>query len=859
MLKTKRLRLNNRPGLLAILIFFSLAVSFRFALLTRAQETTPTPSAIPAVSPAPIDRSAVEIHQALLDLANPWTVMCVAAHPDDEDGTTLTMLRHKYGVHTVSLFSTYGEGGQNDVGPELYEELGVIRARETMEAARVQGSEPYFLGLKDFGFSKSADETFRVWGHDEALRRMVLKIRELRPDVIITNHDTTSGHGHHQATGRLVLEAFTAAADPQRFPEQLKTAGVWQPKRLFVRASGQAASSKDSEADPGAGKIVTVDPNETDPTRGTIYAAQALEALQHHASQGPWPKTIDQWLRFRGGGARGTPNRFPLIRYRLTLEAPGAGTLPPGGATVLDGLRLPDTESARLSLPAIDGHSLTDSSDQYERIIGVLIAAKKSGGFNANDASDLQRFHRMNQRLDHALAAVGGLTLRVKTNNPVLVLDQLNSFSVTLANNGPHAARVHRLTFAGWGEERPLQVADQLPAGKETTAIASRATPRSATISLPSSEHLYDGRLFGVRFTSSAIVEMEDIRLSLSAECQVEVAPAVEIKSISPSPYVWTPETKSRPLSFQLQIANHLNEAFTGTLTISSPDNRISRSTLDLTLGPNETRDLLLASAAAPSGAGNSGRRSRADSDLVIVSMRRGASEAVITQRMIRLIYADARIPRGLRVGFIPTVDQTLERALDALGVESTKLSAGDIQTGDLKKYHTIVIDNRGYQAHAELIAANGTLLSYVNGGGTLIVFYHKTNEWNPSPDRGRPQLAPYPITLGDDRVTDENAPVKFLRPADPLLNFPNRITAADFADWIQERGLYFPKEWDSHYTALLATNDPGETPLSGGLLATSYGRGHYIYTSMVWYRQLRAGVPGGYRVFANMISYGHR
>src|SRR5687767_7574182 len=161
------------------------------------------------------------LHQALLDLTNPWTVMCVAAHPDDEDGSTLTVLRRKYGVHTVSLFSTYGEGGQNAVGPELYEELGVIRARETLAAAAVQGSEAHFLGFKDFGYSKSAEETFRAWGEREALRRMVFQIRKLRPDVIITNHNTSNGHGHHQATGRLILQAFDSAADPSQFPEQL--------------------------------------------------------------------------------------------------------------------------------------------------------------------------------------------------------------------------------------------------------------------------------------------------------------------------------------------------------------------------------------------------------------------------------------------------------------------------------------------------------------------------------------------------------------------------------------------------------------------------------------------------------------
>src|ERR1044071_3758601 len=200
-----------------------------------------------------------ELYQALLDLQNPWTVMCVAAHPDDEDGATLTVLRRKYGVHTVTVFSTYGEGGQNAVGPELYEELGAIRARETTEASEIQGSEPYFLGLKDFGFSKSADEAFKVWGHEKALRRLVLQIRQLRPDVIITNHDTTSGHGHHQATGRLVLEAFDAAADPSRFPEHLGPgrSQVWQVQRLFVRVG----ASEDAQE---GGAIISVNRNERD-------------------------------------------------------------------------------------------------------------------------------------------------------------------------------------------------------------------------------------------------------------------------------------------------------------------------------------------------------------------------------------------------------------------------------------------------------------------------------------------------------------------------------------------------------------------------------------------------------------------
>src|SRR5918911_361389 len=242
--------------LLLALLFYALVAPYPLA--QRRTERSQSPRA---------ESDRAELHQALLDLTNPWTVMCVAAHPDDEDGATLTLLRRKYGVHTVSLFSTYGEGGQNAIGPELYEELGAIRARETAAAARVQGSEPYFLGLRDFGFSKSADEAFRIWGHDGALRRLVLKIRQLRPDVIITNHDTTSGHGHHQATGRLVLEAFDAAADPRRFPEQLGPgrAQVWQVQRLFVRVGAPGAA--DNRAAGNDGAIVSVNRNERDEVR----------------------------------------------------------------------------------------------------------------------------------------------------------------------------------------------------------------------------------------------------------------------------------------------------------------------------------------------------------------------------------------------------------------------------------------------------------------------------------------------------------------------------------------------------------------------------------------------------------------
>src|SRR5690348_12871473 len=337
-----------------------------------------------------------DLHQVLLDLTSPWTVMCVAAHPDDEDGSTLTILRRKYGMHTVSLFSTFGEGGQNAVGPELYEELGVIRARETMAAAEVQGSEPHFLGFRDFGFSKSAEETYAIWGGEkEVLRRMVLQIRLLRPDVIITNHDTTSGHGNHQATGRSILAAVDAAADPKQFPEQLAQAGTWQVQRLFVRAF---------RGEPPAGaQIVTLDPNETDPVRGTTYAQQALEGLHKHATQGPWPKTVP------AGGAR-------PIRYSLVKQAPNTPALPANAKTPLDGLTLPAAVAEKLTPPTIENKPLTEFLDRRLELLVSLLNARRRGVFTAPKAvvdTDPQRFQLMSSRLDHAIAAVSGASVGI--------------------------------------------------------------------------------------------------------------------------------------------------------------------------------------------------------------------------------------------------------------------------------------------------------------------------------------------------------------------------------------------------------------------------------------------------------------
>jgi len=822
------MRLNQlKPFRTYLILLVLLALSPVFASRQQQAQTA---------EPGFVDRAErAALNQALLDLANPFTVLCVAAHPDDEDGSTLTVLRRKYGVHTVSLFSTYGEGGQNAVGPELYEELGVIRARETMAAAEVQGSEPHFLGMKDFGFSKSAEETFRAWGEKETLRRMVLQIRQLRPDVIITNHDTTSGHGQHQATGRLILQAFDAAADPKQFPEQLKDVSVWQTQRLFVRGFRGPQSNTSAS---GTSQTFTIDPNEMDPVRGTTYAQQALAGLQKHATQGPWPKSI-------------APNGARVSRYNLVRQASSAAPLPADAKSPIDGLKLPDQLASKFVAPTIDNKPLTDFLDKRSEVLVSLINARKHGAFTADKeivALDSHRFSLMNARLDKALARAAGIALNGDSDEPVLIPGAKTKISASLANTGDSEVQIKRVVVHGFGADNQIETADKMLPETETTGHFEVATPANTSISVPSAEHLYDGLLFGQPLILKADVAIESANFSLVTEIKRDVTPPVEIVRVDPQIYVITPATAQKPLEFKVRVVNHLAKEFRGLVRVVGPNLETGR---EVVLSPHSSDVVNLSVKAVPVS-----KRTQPKTD-VVISVDQTIPKSPIDKDTVSLVYADARVAPELNVGYIPSFDETLSQSLNALGVQAKQLSVADVSSGDLSKYTTIILDNRSYEAHPELIPVNDRLLKFVEDGGTLLVFYHKTNEWNPDERQKRPQLAPYSIVLSDDRVTEEDAPIGVLQPQHPLLNSPNHITQADFANWIQERGLYFPKEWDSHYAALLTTNDKGEPPLKGGLLVAPYGKGNYIYTSMVWYRQLRAGLPGGYRIFANLISYG--
>jgi len=811
-------------------ILLALAFVAALVIVPRA------PQAATTAQPPSEDR--VALYQALLDLQNPWTVMCVAAHPDDEDGTSLIVMRHKYGAHTVSLFSTFGEGGQNAIGPELYEELGAIRAHETMAAAEIQGSEPHFLGLKDFGFSKTRDEAFRFWGHEEALRRMVLQIRKLRPDVIITNHSTTSNdHGQHQATALMVVEAFDAAADATKFPEQLKD-GVttWQVQRLFVRARGNQQQTN--------AQLVTIDPNEKDPVRGVVYAEEALRGLQQHATQGPWPKSFAEYAnRFRAFSGQNAPTgQLPMIRYALVKSVSAGNTLSTDSHNFLDGLQLPAQVANESAVPSLTG-SLLELSANRDRALAQLIEGFKHGSYGHAVARpmDPDRRARMKDRVEQAMALAAGINLDVKSSETTVVPGSVISLSVRDAN-----------------ETKSTTVRDcssWIASRSETPSTNGKLRiPADASINTPLSRHLYEPNALGLEIDTRCTVEASGAKFNLDRVISVDVARPVEIEAISNSPIVTTPASDGKcgfhAVDFKLRVTNHLNDPVSGEINRFSTIGPIvgrGNATRRIALRPGETTETAFAVDGCELSKAQGG----------ITFMLSNTRSKVTPALLVPVIVANAQVAPNLRVGYIRGFDFSLPNALNALGVESKELSVDDVKTADLSQFTSVIVDNRVYESKPQLIAVNQKLLDYANAGGNLIVFYHKSDEWNPDERRNRPQLAPFKLILGGERITDENAPISFLEPDHPLLNTPNKMGQDDFKDWIQERGLYYPKEWDPQFHALLQSNDPGEQPLKGGLLVADYGRGHYIYTSMVWYRELRGGIPGAYRMLANMISYG--
>ena len=826
------------------------------------------------------ERGIVALDQALREITNPFTVLCIAARPGDEDDGTLAYVRKKLGVRAVILFATRGEGEVSPTRAELDRELGAVRTREALEAARVIGSDVFFLNLRDIGYSKSADEALSIWGHDEALRRMVRAIRSLRPDVIITNHDSKTGEGVEQAVARLALEAFNAASATKLAPEA--GSEVWQVRRFFERTDDATAGAR-------------IDLSEYDQVRGTTYARIGLSAHHRFFSRGasfdrltPERETSYYKLIASAPDEQVTPDAG--LREKI-LRLPIAGT-PPGSvsAGLFTALTLPENVSRSIAPPRVGDLKIVDAIAAGERLIEALtekLIEKRAEGtadeMHARYGAEFVRVVRFTATLERAIALALGLNLEVTLSDRVVVPGQTLFARLVLRNGG-----VRPLPVVFSAPER-LPVSDKTSAYNDSDVISVGAggvvtreleyeTPKDAVFTLPHTAHLYDeefyavgsslpgaqpGDAFGGRLVVTAEIGLGQVNIRLGALARFDVASPVEISTI---PFALVRDwSKPRDITIPVRVRNRTPGRLAGALwvvplALSDDDYdpvhiAFAREDEEVTI-KLRLRLPILKPPLAPD---------------VLIEFRREkpAPPDPLGSAKIAVRASGFEVVDGLKAGYIRGLDDWLAFALTELGVEHSELKIDEISVtehgnansagqsrigcGDLARFDTIIVDNLAHFTRSELILQNRCLLRYVRQGGNLVVLSQRSDDWNLV--LANTQFAPYPIKLSKDRITNETAAVKITNADHPLMSRPNKITAKDFDGWIVERAVNIPREWSNEYTPLLESSDPGEEPNRGGLLVARYGEGTYIYNSLSMRRQLLAGNAGAYRVFANLVS----
>ena len=716
----------------------------------------------------------------------PLVVMNLAAHPDDEDGLTMAYYRGNQDAVVYSVVFTRGEGGQNEAGPDLYERLGAIRTAETEAAARILGTRVVYLDRYDFGFSKRAQETFAEWsdprtgfwethqegldadaGRDALVADLVRTIRRFKPDVLFTNHDTTTAwpdaqHGHHQAVGISAVQAFSLAADPAYRPDQLAEDGVdlWQPSRLFLRRGGWSGPPTDYDVTVPVGDACAA----TLARPAEACADRAVAAASQHVSQG-----FDTFApRFR----RDT------TYFSLLASASAAPPLPDGATDLAAGLA---DHTAPLSLATlIDSGRLASPAI---RVSSPTVVPSQSVYLSWAPGP-----------ADHTLTVL------------------------------PPPGAPTRGLFAAEAQSAPMS------AGRLRVPVPSGTTPSAPA---------YRAQYGTGRGTPPMLYEVRDAdgqRVG-GGRLPVEIVPPATV-DLDPSPIRLVAGRTEIPVSMTAYDA--------------------TRDTVQVGLTIYDADDRAVWFRAQPVAAVDGGTAFSVDLDDAAPGRYRVVAEARTSGcglpwfRVERpaAVLPDVSVAPGLRVGFVASYDGTMGDALRVMGADVTDLDSVAL-AGDLGEFDTIVIDIRATLERGDLRQSFPRLLGWVEDGGHLVVGYHKTFEWND----GAEDYAPFPLRLGRDRVVDETAVVTVLRPEHALFRFPHRLTAQDWDGWVQERGLYFPADADDRYQRLVSLSDDGEAPLTTGLLLAEHGRGTYLYSPLVWYRQLAALNPGAWRAFANLVS----
>ncbi|MFL5577022.1 MAG: PIG-L family deacetylase [Gemmatimonadaceae bacterium] len=820
------------------------------------------------------ERGAAALGDLVAGLGTSARVLIVGAHPDDEDTRLIAWLARGRHVETAYLSLTRGDGGQNIIGNELGEALGVVRTEELLAARRIDGATQYFARAYDFGFSKSADEAFRHWPHDTLLGDVVKVVRAFRPHVVITIFSGTprDGHGQHQVSGIIGREAYDAAGDTVRFPTRTYGA-AWTPLKFYRTRTYWGNQDATYRYNSG----------EYSPLFGRSYAEIASVSRSQHKSQ-----------------AQGTvPPKGPMIgSLRREASRVDEGTPADQEKGVFDGI---DTTYARLAgaVPAAQLRELTDaiaaargSTDlvapekmvaPLARVVRAVNAARASAGAKSGDAA--QSLAALSDRAGRALAMAAGVEVEAIAPREVAAVGDTVSITVRAYDRGRAPVRAALRGAAGASTSVPMNVPDGDPSSRAVEPDSATAWTEVARLERPSSPWWLERGRSGDMFAAPASGRAES-RDSTPATVltSVQVAGA-EVRVTTPVVYRYADPVKGevrRPLAAAPAVSITLDR----TAEYAPANAPLDRSIrVSLRSASSQARDVAVKLALPAGLAADASTRTvtLAPFGAAAVSFRvrgrlaagRHAIRATATsggetfaagyvpivydhirpQRMYReatidVQAVDVAVPRALAVAYLPGASDASAPVLRELGVDVTVLDPAAIATADFSRYTTVVLGPRFFEARPELRPFNARLMDFARDGGTVVVQYGQT-------EMGEPGLMPLPVTYARpaDRVTDESSPVRVLDPASPLLTTPNRITDADFAGWVQDRTLYMPHTFDPRYSAPLATNDPGEPSNAAAILAAPVGKGTYVYTTLAFFRQLPAGVPGAARLFVNLLS----
>ncbi len=755
------------------------------------------------------------------------------------------------GLRTAYLSVTRGDGGQNVLGPEFGDELGVIRTQELLAARRLDGGRQFFTRAIDFGFSKDYRETLGIWDRQQVTGDIVRVIRTFRPDVIITRFSTEPGgtHGHHTASAVLALDAFKAAGDPKAFPEQLGELKPWQPKRIFVNSRNDRAQAKP--------EVISFDISGTDAVSGESFNAIAARSRSMHRSQG--------FGNFAGFGAGAGPR---MESFQLLDGAPAQKDILDGVETTWARYTGGD-EIARMADEVIANF---DPKNASASVPGLLKLRTRLVGLSSDPI-----VAEKSVQLDRIIQACAGLEVQTIVSQAEIVPGEALAMHMTAVVHSSVPVRWLGVRYPSTKAhiDEPLNLAPEQPATRESTQTIPVGTPITQPYWLREQGtagmyHVSDPSLIGTPESSPAfVVEQvfeiggqtlvladEPVQLSSGrskeeSRHRLNIIPPVSTSFLSDVRLF--PRSGSRPVEVEV-VASRNDVA--GTLGISVPAGwKVSPDSQPFHLGLVGEHAKFTFSVSAPAEPATGELRAHAVVNGAIFGSRRIEihyehipPQLLQPPTIAKAVCLDLST-RGHRVGYVPGAGDSIAEALQEMGYSVTQLTGADLTPEHLHDLDAVVIGIRAFNVRKDLVANLPALFAFAESGGNVIIQYNRPDGLQDT------KIAPYGLHLSGDRVTDEHAAVTFLVPDSPVLNTPNKITSADFDGWVQERGVYFPNQWDEHFTPILACGDPGEPALKGGLLVAQYGQGHIVYTGLAWFRQLPAGVPGAYRLFANLVS----